>query len=421
MYKLALIIALAVPSVYADLGTDIRSFLTSARSIAEFHGAMLHDRRIGDVRRNLTSFSQSVTSIYLGNFPTNAEDLWSALKADQAVHGNALQDCTDVDSVVYETMQCNADHVRYFLQACLRKGTTSSLGIASGSLSFPEWCSTNPSSIVSRVAQSLKSVQDSSVVLESYSSWDNVTTWVMMDLLRYSSLQSLSSQIPSSGIPFVSEIQMGGGFNISSILEPLTSAVNSVTSAWTSIVGAFKTVSDKKMSVISNLGFSQWAQKSEVFKAVGIPQQYQFEFAQSLMSDYALPANLTSFVLALKYAQQTTWETADALYSPSSNDYYRVKSVYKNGDFSSQMASYFVIDLQFDFNLAPDILDIQTHRSILGGIFESSSEKYQKIPHEITLDDLQKLASFFQLVQAQAVSDTLKNIFADSPSTNTIM
>jgi hypothetical protein len=205
-------------------------------------------------------------------------------------------------------------------------------------------------------------------------------------------------------------------FDIMSVLTPLQSAVGSITGMWTQIVTAFKTTSEKSMSQMNNLAFTQWAQKAQVLKAVGIPQQYQAEFSQSLMTDYNLPTNLTSFVLSLKYAQQTTWESSDALYSPTADSHYKVKSVYKNGDYQSMMASFFVIDMQYDFNFAPDILDIKTHKSILGGIFDKSDEKYQRLPHNVTVDDLNKLTAYFQLIQAQALSDTLRDVFGVAPS-----
>jgi hypothetical protein len=86
------------------------------------------------------------------------------------------------------------------------------------------------------------------------------------------------------------------------------------------------------------------------------------------------------------------------------------------------MASFFVVDLQYDFKFAPDILDIKTHKSILGGIFDKSDEKYQRLPHNITVDDLNKLTAYFQLVQAQALADTLRDVFGLSggePTTTT--
>jgi hypothetical protein len=38
------------------------------------------------------------------------------------------------------------------------------------------------------------------------------------------------------------------------------------------------------------------------------------------------------------------------------------------------------------------------------------------LPHNITVDDLNKMTAYFQLIQAQALSDTLKDVFGVSSS-----
>jgi hypothetical protein len=231
-------------------------------------------------------------------------------------------------------------------------------------------------------------------------------------------LISMNDQIPSEA-PSASDTPAPTPPPTKSVqeqLQDLQSAIGSLTNAWTKIVGAFKTTSCSSMKLLNRMAFTKWSQKTQVIKAVGIPQRYQSDFAKQLMTTYALPQNLTSFVMSLMYAQQTTWESADTLYSPTQNSYYKVRSVYKSGDYTSQMASYFVADLQFDFSFAPDLLSIQTHKSVAGGFFDKSKEGFQKLPHNVSVENMMELSAYFQLVQAQAIEETLSEVFGVAPA-----
>jgi len=135
-----------------------------------------------------------------------------------------------------------------------------------------------------------------------------------------------------------------------------------------------------------------------------LPSQYQVEFAQAIIDDYQFPSQYKSFVMGLEYSTNNAWEAIDGVYQEGA---YKVKTVVKNGDLTTMMASYLVVDLEIDFHIADDILDIVTHKSVAGGLWDTTTEKYQRVPHDLTLDDLEKLMNFFRLVQMQAMSDVL--------------
>jgi hypothetical protein len=432
--KRSTLMMLASMIVGLSSAVDLHGYLSSPSIQAQFQGSLAHDPVVSDIRSGLVDFVSSASVVSSGVLSTSDDVAWSSL-AEKVVQetGAKLLDCReDLSTLVLETLRCLHDgSAHYALQTCKaeHEGNTANVQVTAGTLpqsqAVDQWCD----DLDNLVIRSSKGLLDPHNIHVAETAWKNVTTWVAMDLLKYAAAHKLARDQAPKAAP-INMIAMdgpaapapGGGFDILGALNPLTSAVNSITSMWTGIVAAFKTTSEKSLTQMNNLAFTQWAQKAQVLKAVGIPQQYQVEFSQSLMSDYSLPTNLTSFVLSLKYAQQTTWESADALYSPSSDSHYRVKSVYKNGDYKSSMASFFVVDLQYDFKFAPDILDIKTHKSILGGIFDKSDEKYQRLPHNITVDDLNKLTAYFQLVQAQALADTLRDVFGLSggePTTTT--
>ena len=151
-------------------------------------------------------------------------------------------------------------------------------------------------------------------------------------------------------------------------------------------------------------------------KAIGVPAQYAPKLAQTLIKDFQLPSDVESFTLALQYASDATWDQTDSVYSPTNNNTYAVKSVFKNSDYTSMMSSFIVVDLRVNFALLPDIQDTETYKSVAGGIFEHQYHTIQRIPHDLTLDDMTKMMNYFQLIQSQAVQSALFNPLTPKPS-----
>ena len=51
-----------------------------------------------------------------------------------------------------------------------------------------------------------------------------------------------------------------------------------------------------------------------------------------------------------------------------------------------------------NFEIAPDLLIMRDSKSILGGMFGSSRERIERVPHSMTPDDLQEMLDFFDLI-----------------------
>jgi hypothetical protein len=121
-----------------------------------------------------------------------------------------------------------------------------------------------------------------------------------------------------------------------------------------------------------------------------IPSQHVKEFTNAVIMDYDLPSK-GSFMLGLTYSNDFAWKQVQYLYSPKMNGKYRSLTLFKNGDSIKNTASFFIVDIDADWNLAPDLLIILESVSKWGGLYSSSSQSIEEVPHVLTLDEAIKL------------------------------
>ena len=219
-------------------------------------------------------------------------------------------------------------------------------------------------------------------------------------MLSYFNPEIISPQLNHSSI-HVPESRM-----ISADIIALSKAVSAAAKGWKDVVSAFKTSSSTSITRIVRFGFDHFSQKSTVLKAVNIPASRTPEFINAVIYDYNLPPN-GSFMLAVTYSDDFAWEKIDYFYSPSMNGKYRALTLFKNGDSVSNTASFFIINVDADWQMAPDLLLIQKSRSILGGLFQSSKQSIREVPHVLSMDEVIKLQRFFMLVAMDNLASTL--------------
>ncbi|CAF1390506.1 unnamed protein product [Rotaria sp. Silwood1] len=186
----------------------------------------------------------------------------------------------------------------------------------------------------------------------------------------------------------------------------LSQALSSVANSWKDIVNSFKTSKSTTITRIVRLGFTHFDQKSTVLKAIDIPANKASEFINAIVIDYNLPSK-GSFLLGLTYSDDFSWDNIEYLYSPTMDGKYRSFTLLKNGDSITNTASFFIVDVNADWQLAPDLLLIQTSKSYLGGLFESSKQSIEEVPHVLTLDEAKQLQQFFMMIAISNVAGTL--------------
>ncbi|CAF1455951.1 unnamed protein product [Rotaria sordida] len=177
----------------------------------------------------------------------------------------------------------------------------------------------------------------------------------------------------------------------------LSQAVSAAAKAWKDIVSALQSSSSTTITRIIRLGFTYFHQKSSTFKVIDIPANKVDEFVNAIIFDYNLPSK-GSFMLGLTYSDDFAWDRIEYLYSPAMNGTYRSVTLFKNGDSTKNTASFFIVDIDADWQLAPDLLLIRESKSILGGIWQETKESIQEVPHMLTMDEAVLLQQFFMVI-----------------------
>ena len=246
--------------------------------------------------------------------------------------------------------------------------------------------------------------------------WNLKTTEIVLNLLRFIGASALYPQKNRMLSYFDSDIiSLKNYGNRSSVLQPrtisekiiaLSQAISAAAKSWQDVVSAFKSSKSTTITRIIRFGFTYFNQKSTVMKAIDIPSARATEFINALVIDYNLPTK-GSFALGLTYSDDFAWDRIDYLYSPSMNGSYRSFTLFKNGDSLTNTASFFIVDVDANWQLAPDLLIIQTSQSYFGGIWETNEQSIQEVPHILTFDEATKLQQFFMLVAMGNIANTL--------------
>ncbi len=246
--------------------------------------------------------------------------------------------------------------------------------------------------------------------------WQLQTTKIILNILRFT---AASAFIPQKYrmLSYFNSVPISSGMNrnsnntsesriISEKILALSKAVSAAAGAWKDIVTAFKSSHSTTITRIVRFGFTHFAQKSTIMRAMNVPADRATEFINALTIDYNLPPK-GSFALGLTYSDDFAWDRVEYFYSPTMNGNYRSFTLFKNGDSLSNTASFFIVDINADWQLAPDLLLIQTSKSYLGGLFESNKQSIQEVPHVFTLDEAVKLQQFFMLIAMGNLASTL--------------
>ncbi|UJR29536.1 hypothetical protein I4U23_010753 [Adineta vaga] len=253
--------------------------------------------------------------------------------------------------------------------------------------------------------------------------WKSTITKTVLNMLRYTAAsilypkkQSMLSYFNSRTTGQVASANSTEPRFISEKIIALSKAVSAAAGAWKDVVTAFKTSSSTTITRIVRFGFKNFNHKSTVLKAIDIPADKAQEFINAITIDYNLPQK-GSFALGLTYSNDFAWDRIDYLYSPGMNSNYRSITLFKNGDSVTNTASFFIVDVNAEWEIAPDLLLIQKSRSILGGLFESSKQSIEEVPHVVTLEEATKLQQFFMLIATSNLAATM-GINAPVPDVN---
>lgn len=192
-------------------------------------------------------------------------------------------------------------------------------------------------------------------------------------------------------------------------LTGLVGAVNSVTSAWSGIVSAFKSSYSKELQDMKmNRGFDKFKQSTKAFSGQGLPSERAEDFMNDLAGRLAIPDGYREdFKMLAKWIQffdDQTWTQSDITFSKGKGG-----NANNFNFFSRNRGGEGKIDIVYlvcnqDFSLADDLYVWVTRKSTMGGLFSSTKTEIEKKPAALSEEQLKFVSEYFLLLAYQELA-----------------
>ena len=186
--------------------------------------------------------------------------------------------------------------------------------------------------------------------------------------------------------------------------------VSAISDTYKKVVDAFKTgVKSTVVKTIIKDGFEKFAGTGKTKVLKGIKEETGWEkFKKNTLKNMKLPQKYVDEVGALldeaEYSEGAAWNEFDMLFAVDSvTDNCKFCSIIVNHREEDERFDVVYTDLQSNFKLAPDIEVIHKSKSILGGIFSSEKDVENKVPKNLTQNDLTMIFSFFQMISYKLI------------------
>jgi hypothetical protein len=189
----------------------------------------------------------------------------------------------------------------------------------------------------------------------------------------------------------------------------LLNAIQGITGAWQSIVGAFK--SEFKEEIVDKEfanGWSKFKQATKVFKGAGLDYENMDDFFADIKAMIKVPAaysdDFDQQIAWIKFFDNTTWSEHNTQFNKGKGGSDTMFTFYAvNHQADSKLDVLFLTCAQ-EFKLADNYMVISQSKSILGGLFSSSKLKFKKIPAGLQDKDLMFVSQYFSLLAYQQIA-----------------
>ncbi len=195
-----------------------------------------------------------------------------------------------------------------------------------------------------------------------------------------------------------------------------------VVQAWPDIVKAFKTTNSETVKdLIKNDGFKNLNAESNVLISEGVAETKVQLYLNLVSRSWSIPENKginkDELSEAIMLAERTAWVDMSIL---STDD----QGTVRFGNIIARQREdgkydFIRINMNIDCKLEPHILIIESSKSILGGIYESTKTHRQEIPQNMSMERIQRVVKDFLTISLWMVGKFLNfNIDLDlSPKT----
>jgi len=198
----------------------------------------------------------------------------------------------------------------------------------------------------------------------------------------------------------------GGGGNPFAMLN---SIIGSVTGAWSSIVNAFKTSFSQQLDQTQfHRGWSKFKEQTKVFKGQGLHYSKAPEFFADIRKMISIPdkysKDFDNIINFIQFFDKEFWSEHDTTFDIKKGGQSSHFTMMANNNQNASTIDTLFITCAEQFKLAPDVFVITESHSYLGGIFSSSTIKFDQRPAGLSTEDLQFVSQYFLLLAYQEIA-----------------
>eukprot|EP00939_MAST-03C_sp_MAST-3C-sp1_P003022 g3022.t1 len=189
----------------------------------------------------------------------------------------------------------------------------------------------------------------------------------------------------------------------------LMEAIQKITSAWQSIVSAFGSKYEEQLleSHLNN-GWAEFKEATKVFKGAGLAYSDMDSFFADIRGMVGIPDeykdDFDNQIQWIKFFDNTTWSEHDTQFSSGTGGSDKIFTMYANNHLDEHKVDVLFLTCEQEFKLADDYFVISEHKSILGGLFDSTKIKFKKKPAAISDADLMFVSEYFSLLAYQQIA-----------------
>lgn len=167
------------------------------------------------------------------------------------------------------------------------------------------------------------------------------------------------------------------------------------------------TVVDK----IVDRGFTSFKEQADIEQHNGVNDEYFNDFLDNLRSDLSLPANYDAqfkeTMQVTLFSNSNVWVVFNIIFSINTGADCKFVCVMATHDSVNKKTDWLVANVGATFELAPNLLVVQTKHSYVFGAWSDSEEKIVLKPASLSQNNLDLVFEFFEVVSFQRFAEFL--------------
>lgn len=189
----------------------------------------------------------------------------------------------------------------------------------------------------------------------------------------------------------------------------LNSIIQAITGDWTGIVNAFKSSYSEQLDYEQLArGWSKFKEGTKVFKGSGLSYDRAPDFFNDVQNMIQIPSDYSDdfnqMIQFIQFFDQEYWSNHDLSFSIGKGGDASHFTMMANNNKNNQTIDVLFITLDEHFALADDVFVMTESHSYLGGIWSTSTIKFDKRPAAISSQQIQFVSQYFLLLAYQEIA-----------------